>query len=429
MERDPADVREKPIRRQGVERYGRRDWKVGDGEVAHQELLGGGVDPVQAADAGLGGGFGALGEVGVGDETAVAEHAGKVDQVFRRRGFEVELAGVGEVAEAAVAIGLDVVEEEVGGIFPERGPVGQRVADGDEGVLKGRVLDRAAPVGDALRPASVVPAPHRETVAVESVGETPPVPRLRWQVVPQGERVQAGHGHEADGVGGGFALEGVAADFLDAALADPRGRLHAARTEMGNDESALGGRETVPEEIVGEREFPPEAEVRLVVVEDRGGADGGTFFPAGGIEAPDAGLQDELLRFREVAFVAGAEPEQGARVGDAGDPAARILGGAPAVGLCGIALRGFGVAVGEGLGREGEAEVVLVEVGADFLEADLAVAGGHVGAEGVGPACEHESARCGGGDERGGVDLGAAKGRGGAQDQGEEQKGQTRGHG
>ena len=111
-------------------------------------------------------------------------HAGEVLHVVGDDGFEVEAAGVGDVAEGGVEVGLDVVDREERGVFPERGGVGGGIAEGEERVLKRGVFEGAAPVGGALAPAAVVAAPRTELIAVELVSVGPPGAGF-GQVVPE----------------------------------------------------------------------------------------------------------------------------------------------------------------------------------------------------------------------------------------------------
>src|SRR5438046_13614 len=103
----------------------------------------------------------------------------------------------------------------------------------EERVLKGRVLERPAPVRVAFAPAAIIAAPGRELVTVEFVGERPPFARL-GQIIPKRETGEARHRHEANRMRGKVcALDGVAPDVRDVALLrDPLDGAITPRLEM-----------------------------------------------------------------------------------------------------------------------------------------------------------------------------------------------------
>ena len=109
--------------------------------------------------------------------------ASDVLHVIGDNGIEIEMARVGRVAEYRVPVRLHVVEREIRRVFPEQRRIRERVADGQQRVLKCCVLERAPPIGVALGPTAVVAAPRTKLVTVKHVGELPPLMRFR-EVVP-----------------------------------------------------------------------------------------------------------------------------------------------------------------------------------------------------------------------------------------------------
>ncbi len=102
-------------------------------------------------------------------------------------------------------------------------------------------------------PATIVAAPRWKLVAVEGVGVGPPLARF-GQVVPEGERGQSGHRHEADRVARGCHLERVAQHGGDPALLlNPGKGPTAAFSEVGEHLLLLRGCELVADLVVHER--------------------------------------------------------------------------------------------------------------------------------------------------------------------------------